>query len=438
MLRRILFCTGLSLIMAGSSHAQAGSTAPPQIPQTITVFLDCGYCDGDFMRTEISYVNWVRDRTVADVHILVTAQGTGGGGTAFTLAFLGQRAFGAVSDTLTYASPTNSTSDEQRRGLLTTIKAGLVRYLVRTSAAPRLQVSLSRPPGSGSTTQTAPKNDPWHAWVFRIGANGYTSGEKTYKSLSSFTNLSASRTTEEWKNSVSLYGSYDESKTTFDFFDDAGVPQTERFTTIQRNWGASTEHVMSLTGHLSAGIDASLGSNSFTNQKHYARIAPAVEWDLYPYAEATRRQLRVLYGVGVNYFAYEDTTIFFRIRETLPTNYLNVSYSSRQPWGSANLSANHNRYLNDGSKNNTRVSGSMNVRVFRGLNVNFGGGYSWIHDQLYLRKGEREQSEVLLRQQQLFTAFRYNLNAGLSYTFGSIFNNVVNPRFGGGGDCCFD
>ena len=33
------------------------------------------------MRTEITFVSYVRDRTAADVHVLVTTQGTGGGGT---------------------------------------------------------------------------------------------------------------------------------------------------------------------------------------------------------------------------------------------------------------------------------------------------------------------------------------------------------------------
>jgi hypothetical protein len=33
----------------------------------------------------------------------------------------------------------------------------------------------------------------------------------------------------------------------------------------------------------------------------------------------------------------------------------------------------------------------------------------------------------------LQTGFRYFGSFGLTYTFGSPFNNVVNPRFGGGG-----
>ena len=38
--------------------------------------------------------------------------------------------------------------------------------------------------------------------------------------------------------------------------------------------------------------------------------------------------------------------------------------------------------------------------------------------------------EVLLRLRRLRSGYEYNLQIGLTYTFGSIFNTIVNPRFG--------
>src|SRR5947207_10729638 len=70
---------------------------------TLDVYVDCEdwrACDFDYFRTEITFVNWVRDRQVADVHILVTTQQTGGGGREFTVTFLGLRAFAGLADTL--------------------------------------------------------------------------------------------------------------------------------------------------------------------------------------------------------------------------------------------------------------------------------------------------------------------------------------------------
>lgn len=42
-------------------------------------------------------------------------------------------------------------------------------------------------------------------------------------------------------------------------------------------------------------------------------------------------------------------------------------------------------------------------------------------------------SEILLRRRELLTSYSYFAYVSLSYRFGSTLNNVVNPRFGGGG-----
>jgi hypothetical protein len=39
----------------------------------------------------------------------------------------------------------------------------------------------------------------------------------------------------------------------------------------------------------------------------------------------------------------------------------------------------------------------------------------------------------LLRRKQLETSYNYYAYVGISYSFGSIFNNAVNPRFGSSG-----
>jgi hypothetical protein len=50
-----------------------------------------------------------------------------------------------------------------------------------------------------------------------------------------------------------------------------------------------------------------------------------------------------------------------------------------------------------------------------------------------LVKGEATLEEILLRRKELATEYEYSISVGLSFTFGSIYSNVVNPRFGGGG-----
>ena len=47
-------------------------------------------------------------------------------------------------------------------------------------------------------------------------------------------------------------------------------------------------------------------------------VGPAIEYNLFPYAEATRRELVLRYAVGIAANQYVDTTIFDKTREVLP------------------------------------------------------------------------------------------------------------------------
>ena len=75
-------------------------TPPPPAAALLRIFLDCNRCDGEYMRQEITFVDYMRDRRDADVHVLVTTQETGGGGTEYTLKFIGLGSFAGVDQTL--------------------------------------------------------------------------------------------------------------------------------------------------------------------------------------------------------------------------------------------------------------------------------------------------------------------------------------------------
>ena len=74
----------------------------------------------------------------------------------------------------------------------------------------------------------------------------------------------------------------------------------------------------------------------------------------------------------------------------------------------------------------------MNIRVLKSLTLNTSGSYTRIRDQFTLEKGDATDEEVLLRQRQLATGYRYSFSIGFSYAFGALSNSSVNPRFGGG------
>ena len=100
-------CAATAFLLAGSFPSQSlartlqdrQATPPPRTetqpaaPQSVKVFIDClnVSCDSDFLRTDISFVDHVRDRKDADVHVLITSESTGGGGQKYTVSVMGLR-----------------------------------------------------------------------------------------------------------------------------------------------------------------------------------------------------------------------------------------------------------------------------------------------------------------------------------------------------------
>jgi hypothetical protein len=138
------------------------------------------------------------------------------------------------------------------------------------------------------------------------------------------------------------------------------------------------------------------------------------------------------YSAGASSFRYREQTIFDRVRETRPSHAFVVGYDVRQPWGSADASLEASSYLDDRSQNRLEFDTEWNLRIVRGLELEFGGSASLIHDQLSIPKRDATPEEILLQRRALGTDYRYQARIGLNYTFGSIFSSVVNPRFGTG------
>ena len=65
--------------------------------------------------------------------------------------------------------------------------------------------------------------------------------------------------------------------------------------------------------------------------------------------------------------------------------------------------------------------------------MTFVGSAAMVHDQLGLVKEDIPVDQILLQRKELATQFEYFTSFGFTYTFGSIYNNVVNPRFGNAG-----
>ncbi len=425
----------VSLLLTG---AHLTAQVAPGARETIRVFFDCntGGCrDFDYFRREIPYVDWVRNREDADVHVLITSRTSGGGGREITLAFIGRGGFEGRTQQLVAHTAGDATSDEERAAVARKLKLGLVPYLAGTSVAERLRISYGGEAGAaggaapgargrGGTGVAAPSEDPWDFWVFSLNANGFVNGESSTRFANYFTSLSANRTTEMWK--ISISGTYSRNVQEFTL-PERKVSQT------REDWGASGSLVRSLGAQWALGMRANTGSSTFRNQDFSWSLMPGVEYDLFPYAESSRRSLTLQYLVGPTYWDYKQETIFRQTSETRWQESLTARLGLIQPWGRWSTSLTGSHYFHDTSKYHVTLFGSLSVRLFKGFSVNVSGNYSWIRDQLFIAAADASDDEILLRQRQLATTFSYFTSFGIQYRFGPIFNNVVNPRFGGGG-----
>lgn len=386
--------------------------------------MDCYECDTEYLRQNVQFVDYVRDRTVADLHLLVTTQGTGGGGRAWTVKFIGLGRFDKIDRTLTFNTAQTATSDDRRKEFARIFRLGVAAYAADTSAGSQLDVQWTKP--AVASTVVVPAKDPWNYWVFRTNVGGNRDGEESANFSSYRLSLSANRTTALWKISLSANGNY--SKSVFDLGDDGG-----KIKSTSESWSGNSLVVRSITPRFSIGGRASVSHSSYSNSDTVITVAPGVEFNFFPYSESSRRSLTMMYTVGASHYNYKDVTIFDKVDETVPNHSLNTSLGLRQPWGSVGAGVNLTQHLNKIERYRISTYASADVRLFKGFSLNGYGGYDRIRDQISLRKGGATPEEVLLRRRQLATGHSYYMGFGISYSFGSIFNSVVNPRFGGSG-----
>jgi hypothetical protein len=418
----LILALGLGL---ASPPPAAGQAVAPDIDElkktAVKVFLDCDSCDLDYIKTEITFVNYVRDRLEAQVHVLITTQATGGGGREYTVTFIGQNECRDLTDIQKYFSAQSDTEDDVRRGLVRTLKLGLMSYVGRTPIACRIAVDYTKPGASG------PVRDRWNSWVFGLTGSGYFSGESTYMSRMVDFSFSANRVTLGSKVRLGL--SVDTSRQRYEI-DDATITGTSR------SWNANGLYVKSLGEHWSAGAFLEVESSLYSNIDLGVSVAPAVEYNFFPYSQSTRRQLRALYTLSLNPVKYREETVFGKLRETLLKEELSLTLDLREKFGTVSLSVEGSNYFNDMSKYRVDTFSIVNLRLYKGLSVYVIGGYSWYHNsQLSLLGREPTYEEQLLRLRELPMNSNYFAAVGFQFQFGSIFTNVINPRFGstGGG-----
>ena len=440
-MRKILFCSCMICLFLTSIFSSAQNNNP--VNQRLRVFIDCKAwnCPFDYIRSEINFVDYVNDRYAANVFILFTSSTTGGGGQEYKIYFEGLENFKSLNDTLTYVRTSVETDDEDRRKMVQVLKLGLVRYLAKTSMGPRIVISMPTENNTREAQQSSTK-DKWNAWVLNTSINGNFNGNDNYGSSNIRLRFSAGRVTEKLKLNFSTNYSTEKNKYIYNEYDDSTGEITFSDTTRSTNKrsGFNGTVAVSITSHWSAGLFSNFYTSTFSNIKRSLSLKPALEYSFFPYKAFNTKYMGFLYKIGPLHNDYEDTSWRNKSKEWLLQQNLSFDMNFTQKWGSVSASLYWSNYFFDWKWYNYGFFGQGQFRIVKGLNFNFFGGFSIIHDQVELPKGNATQTQVLIRQRILRNTSDYFVGIGLSYRFGSIFNNVVNPRLGeaGGGFFFFE
>ncbi len=404
------------------------------LQSSLRVFLDCqGYvpgCDRNFFVQEMGFVNWVRDRFDADVHLLLTSLAAGNRGRAISVNFIGQKAYAGKMDTLVVTTLPNDADDRVRRDILRTFQLGLAPFVARTPIAARMRLGLVNGVVTRPMNPRALK-DPWNLWLYRLDGNFSANGEQLTRRTDLSTSFSANRTTEKWKINLGANNNYNERvfKLTQASTTVPGARDTVDEVVLQRSANANALIGRTLNDHWTLGTKVSVGFSEQLNQRFAMRISPAIEYNYFPWAEAQSHQLTALYYVGPNYYRYYEVTVFDEIEETRTNQTLLLALTQRENWGNTNVSLEGSHYLHDPQRNHVTVSGNVEFRLGRGFSLNLRGSASRVRDQIFIAARPQSERDILTQRQQLQTNFRYSTFVGMSYTFGSIYNSIVNQRF---------
>ena len=409
------------LVIAAMAQ-NATDTARAAQDSALRVFLDCpSYrCNADFFRTEFPYADFVRNPQDGDVQVLVTEVETGSGGSEYTVTVLGRGRFQGQADTLKTYTRADATEDDIRKAIAQRMGLALARYVALSPAADRFTLRYTAPDAEHAAVTQAVR-DPWNYWAFRLRFNTFLNGEQSYHSSNFHASVGATRTTARLKVQAQGYRSKNQSEFKID--------DTTSFTSSSESYGASLLVAPTIGPHWGWAVYSEASRSTYSNQALELQFQTGLEYDIWPYAEVTRRLFTIRGLVGVKHFKYDEVTLYGETAETRPAASLETSLDVTQPWGSVGSSLEASTYLHDLSKHKLQLSGNADVRLVRGLSLSIFGQIASIQDQLFLPAGGATDQEILLRRRQLATDYSYYTSVGLSYNFGSVFNNVVNPRF---------
>lgn len=389
----------------------------------LNVYLDCKYCDLEYIKSNFTIVNYVTERKLADVMVQVTTMDNASGGLEYTLLLFGQGRYKNLRDTVSFNIPGDISQEAQRYAVLDNLRLGLVPYLLKTPYREKLTLYIEE---EYDRTEGKEVSDPWRSWMFRISGSGSLFSQKSDKSYGFNASLYIGKITPEVKFESMNRAEYNDSR--FSLYEADSLVYSLYL--VKRNYESSNLFVRSLGNHAGIGGIATFRKSDYSNIDFQMITGPAVEFNIYSYEDASRKQFRFIYAALYEHTNYIDSTIHSKLNDYLFTHELHVKFMHISSWGTINATAIGSSYLNNPNQYSIGAYASADVFLFKGLSFGISCGFTYQHDQIGLRKSAADVEDILTDQREMQTDYSYNVIFSINYRFGSIFNNTVNPRFG--------
>ena len=406
-MKKILFI----IIILNFSFSLKGQNQLPKF------YIKCERCDNNFLKNEISYVDHVRDQGLADIQLFIYRNRNANNRNRYTLDYIGAYQFSDNKISLTLDTNPKMTRDEIRNSLKRKIELGLIHYLMKTDIADNILISIDSQISNVNSNESS--SDKWKNWVFQTAGEANFENETSRKQSNFEIQFDADKVTDKIKLQIDL--DFERSNNRYENDDNTFISKRNRKNlTIKSVW--------SINDKWSTGVIAGLGGDTYQNINFRHWVQPAIEYSFFPYNEFVRREMVINYGIGYGYRNYIEETIYNKFEEYVYVHQIGFETRFRQPWGEIYARLSGKSFLQEPSKNSMRLNSWFSIRVFEGLSFRIGGEIELIRDQISLPKGNASIEDLLLQQKEIATDFYSEFRVGLSYTFGSAFNNYLNSR----------
>ncbi|MCX7641049.1 MAG: hypothetical protein N2Z20_00225 [Elusimicrobiales bacterium] len=384
-----------------------------QQQNNIKIFIDCKkYCDYDFIKESISFVDMVREYYYADVYISIDYEHATTNIKKYVISFEPLTKSNLNKKEITFMTEPNDSQDIIREKLVKRIKIGLLNYLSDHPIIDSISIDYR-----SNFLEKQLQNDPWKGWVFKLSFYTNLSGDRNYSSSALNSNIVASKTTRKEDLSFSYYNYFSNNKY-------KGYYETET-----KSSSFSGSYIYAFSNHIGGRCFLSMSRSTYQNYDFKTSICGSGEYSIFPYEQSLKTKLRFRTSICGYYYDYTEETIYNKTKELLTAHSVSFIWEIKRKWGNFENYMSYMYYLKDISKREFSIDSILSINIGKGFSFNLNGVYAIENTNLNISKKNLSLQEILLKTKEMKNNYSYSLHIGISYSFGSIYSSEINYVF---------